>query len=339
MEKRSYLFLLIVGMLVVGLMDMEANAQTKTVTLKGVTAFPRTHIINDYVPEFLEAVNKRTQGRLKINWLGGPEVFPSFDQIHALKAGTIDMIIHFPLSYSKSLMPEADAMGLSQLAAWEERKSGAFELWSEILAKKCHAKYLGRYQSLNQFFLYSNKKIEKLGDFKGLNIRVMPLYIPFIKALGANPVTLPPTDIYTSMERGVVDGFIISKPGMTGFGLQEVTKYMIEPGFLQIDPSMVMNLDSWNKIPKDSQDLLMDVIKDNEYIATMRFQMMARGEDRVMEKAGIKTLHLPSEDAAKFFQITYETTWEYVIKAAPEYGPKLRKVTSRDALPKGAFPW
>jgi TRAP-type C4-dicarboxylate transport system substrate-binding protein len=337
MKKRIFFVLLLAGILIFTCMSKEAKSQT--IVIRGVTAFPRTHIINDYVPEFIEAVSKRTQGRLKINWLGGPEVFPAFDQIHALKGGTIDMIIHFPLSYSKSLMPEADLMGLSQLAAWEERKSGAFELWSEILAKKVNAKYLGKFQSLNQFFIYSNKKVEKIGDFKGLNIRVMPLYIPFIKALGANPVTLPPTDIYTSMERGVVDGFIISKPGMTGFGLQEVTKYWIEPGFFQIEPSMIMNLDFWNKIPKDLQDLLMDAVKDNEYIATMRFQMLARSEEVVMRKAGMRTLTLSPEDTAKFLQVAYDSTWEYLIKAAPEYGPKLRKLTVREALPKGAFPW
>lgn len=337
MKKRIFFVLLLAGIIIFTCMSKEAKSQT--IVIKGVTGFPKTHIINDYVPEFIEAVSKRTQGRLKINWLGGPEVFPSFDQIHALKSGTIDMGIHFPLSYGKSVMPEADLLGLSQLAAWEERKSGAFELWNEILAKRANVKYLGKYQSLNQFHIFSNSKIEKIGDFKGLNIRVMPLYIPFIKALGANPVTLPPTDIYTSMERGVVNGFIISRPGMTGFGLQEVTKYIIEPGFFQIDPSMLMNLDCWKKIPKDLQDLLMDVIKDNEYIASMRFQMMAKSEDVVREKAGMRTLTLPREDAAKFTQLAYDSTWEYLIKAAPEYGPKLRKLTVKEALPKGAFPW
>ncbi len=41
-------------------------------------------------------MNKRAEGRLKIEWLGGPEVFASFDQTHALKAGTIDMILYYP---------------------------------------------------------------------------------------------------------------------------------------------------------------------------------------------------------------------------------------------------
>jgi xanthine dehydrogenase molybdopterin-binding subunit B len=80
MGKRTYLFLLVIGLfiglLAIALMSTGVNAQTKTITLKGVTGFPKTHIINDYMPEFIESVSKRTQGRLNINWLGGPEVFP-----------------------------------------------------------------------------------------------------------------------------------------------------------------------------------------------------------------------------------------------------------------------
>jgi hypothetical protein len=58
-----------------------------------------------------------------------------------------------------------------------------------------------------------------------------------------------------------------------------------------------------------------------------------------MRKAGMRTLTLSPEDTAKFLQVAYDSTWEYLIKAAPEYGPKLRKLTVREALPKGAFPW
>jgi TRAP-type C4-dicarboxylate transport system substrate-binding protein len=136
-------------------------------------------------------VNKRTAGKVKIDWVGGPEVIKTFDQIHALKAGTIDMILYYPFGYMKSVMPESWCKGLSELAEWEERKTGAFELWSEIFEKRVNAKYLGRLHSLLPFMVFSNKKIEKTEDFRGMKMRVMPLYIPFLKALGASPVTIP----------------------------------------------------------------------------------------------------------------------------------------------------
>jgi TRAP-type C4-dicarboxylate transport system substrate-binding protein len=167
------------------------DARSGPIVLKALTAFPKNHLNNDPVPIFIDKVNKRTAGKVKIDWVGGPEVIKTFDQIHALKAGTIDMILYYPFGYMKSVMPESWCKGLSELAEWEERKTGAFELWSEIFEKRVNAKYLGRLHSLLPFMVFSNKKIEKTEDFRGMKMRVMPLYIPFLKALGASPVTIP----------------------------------------------------------------------------------------------------------------------------------------------------
>ncbi len=311
----------------------------QTIVLKAVTAFPKTHLNNDPVPAFVDAVNKRAQGKLRIDWLGGPEVFAAFDQAMAVKNGTVDMALYYPFGYMKSIMPEADAKGLSELAEWEERKSGAFEVWSEIFEKRVNAKYLGRLHSNITFNVFTNKKIDKLADFKGLKIRVMPLYIPFMKSLGASPVTMPPTDIYTAVERGVVDGFMWPRVGMISWGLQEVTKYMVEPGVFQMEPATMMNMERWKKIPKDLQALIMEVIQEHEYIGTARNYMILDKEERVREKAGMKILKLSGADADNFVKAAYDNTWAEVLKSAPDYGPRLRKTMSKAAVPKGTFPW
>lgn len=307
--------------------------------LKAVTAFPKNHLNNDTVQTFVDRVNEKCKGKLEIRWLGGPEVTAAFDQPNALKSGTIDMILYYPYGYLKQLMPEAEAKGLSELAEWEERRTGAFELWEEIFAKRVNAKYIGRFHNLIPFMLYTNKKITKVDDFKGMKIRVMPLYVPFIKALGASPTILPPTDIHTAMERKVVDGFIWPRTGMISWGLQEVTKYMLLPGFFQMEPATMINMNKWKQIPKDVQAIIMDVMKDIEYIATMRQLMIVEKEDNVRLKAGMEFIQLPPEEAKKLLKVIHDATWEFVIKSAPEYGPKLQKASSKKALPKGAFPW
>ena len=81
---KKGLFLLL-GILVFIFVIPEINAQP--IVLKAVTAFPKTHLNNDPVGPFVDAVNKRAAGRLKIEWVGGPEVSASFDQIHAIISG------------------------------------------------------------------------------------------------------------------------------------------------------------------------------------------------------------------------------------------------------------
>ena len=315
------------------------NVQSAPIVIKAVTAFPKNHLNNDPVPIFVDKVNKRAQGKVKIDWIGGPEVIKTFDQIHALKAGTMDMLLYYPYGYMKPLMPEAWAKGLTELAEWEERETGAFQLWQEIFEKRVNAKYLGRLHNLLPFMVFSNKKIQRIEDFKGMKMRVMPLYIPFLKALGAAPVTIPPTEIYTSMERGVVDGFMWPNVGMISFGLQEVTKYVLEPGVFQMEPATMVNMNKWKQIPEDLQALIMEIMKDMEYIGTMRNELIVRKEDRIRKEAGMETIQLPSEEAKKFVEICYNKTWEYVIEMAPDYAPQLRSLTSRNALKKGTFPW
>jgi TRAP-type C4-dicarboxylate transport system substrate-binding protein len=101
----------------------------------------------------------------------------------------------------------------------------------------------------------------------------------------------------------------------------------------------MINMDKWKKIPKDTQALLDEIMQDMEYIATMRNELIEQKEDTVRKKAGMKTLQLPPGEAEKFLKTCYDNTWEYVIQSAPEYGPKLRELSSKKAVPPNTFPW
>ncbi len=76
MYKKIFLVLLLTGIVMFTFIGLEVKAQQ--IILKAVTAFPKPHLNNDPVPLFVDAVNKRAAGRLKIEWLGGPEVFCLF---------------------------------------------------------------------------------------------------------------------------------------------------------------------------------------------------------------------------------------------------------------------
>jgi TRAP-type C4-dicarboxylate transport system substrate-binding protein len=331
MKKKLFFGLLAIVMVTIFVLfpkGVPAQAP-KPITIKALTPLPITAISNQPFSLFLDMVKKRSQGRLIIDWRGGPEIIKASDQPEALKTGAIDMILWAAFGYLKSHVACAEAEGLSDYAAWEERKTGAFDLWSEILKKNLNAKYLGKAWSLSPFTIYTRKPISKIEDFKGLKLRVMPLYIPFIKALGAAPITLPLTEIYTALERGVVDGFMFLDYGITGFGVQEVVKHKIYPPVFQQETATLINMDVWNKIPKDLQDLLMDVFVDFEYVSAAYLLQLKNDEWRICEKAGMNIINLPPEDAKKFRKIAYDATWEVVIKDSPDLGPKLRELLTK----------
>ena len=331
MNTRQKTLLVFLTFVLVAMSLFGNFAKAAPIVLKAVTFHPMNHPnVNPWVKMMIERVNKDSKGELTIKWLGGPEVIGANDQTNALKTGVVDMHPYHSFGYMVPVMKEGYAAGLTQLAAWEERKSGAFDLWDTILQKRINAKYLGRMHAGPglPFWVYTNFKVEKIEDFRGKIIRVMPLYIPWLKAMGASTVTTTAGEIYTAIERKVIDGFVYPM-GVVGWGLHEVTKYRIEPGVFTMEPACIINLDTWKKIPKHLQDLLLEVIADFEYISYAQHVVTAELERETMLKAGMTIISLPPSEAKKFRDLAYNVTWETVIKDAPEFGPQLRELTTR----------
>lgn len=336
--KRSktlarFLSMAILWMGAVFLLSVPSTVIAKdTIVLKAVTSFPKNAMVNRALPDLIDLVEKKSNGRLKINYVGGPEVVKSFDQGEALRRGVIDMILYTPFGYLKSFAPVLQAKGLSQLTPWEERKAGVHDIWDEICQKKIGAKYLGSIHSVIDFSIYTNKKVEKLSDFKGLKIRAMPLYTPFLKKLGAKPIIIPPTDIYTAMQRGVVDGYMFTSDfEIPDWGWHEVTKYKILPGVFQLENATLVNLKKYNSLPKDLQQVLEDCVEVFEGVDTVR---ILRRKDKAweeMQAQGVSEISLPPGEAQEYIKTAYEATWEEIIKEGAEYGPKLKKLISKPA--------
>lgn len=307
-----------------------APAPGKLIVLKGIGAFPNNHNDQVQVPQFVERLNKIAPAELKVEWVGGPEVIPAFDQGPALKkGGIVDIILFTPAGYLTSVVPEAAASCLAMAAPWEERKTGAYALWDEIYQKRLNAKFLGEFSHPAALHIYANFVPKSVEDFRGRPIRISGAWLPWITAIGASPVTIAGPEIYTGIERKVIDGYVWLNRGITGWGLQEVTKYRIDPGLFQADNAVLMNLDSWNKLPKHLQDAITNVCIDMEYIGASLIQNDTEKEWPAIQKAGLTIINLPPAEAEKYVKLGYDATWAAVLKNTPEYGPKLKEVLNK----------
>jgi len=100
-------------------------------------------------------------------------------------------------------------------------------------------------------FLHSRKAVRTLADLKGLKIRTAGAWLEISKTLGAAPVTMPGGEVYTSLERGVIDatewGTLYEN---ISAGFHKIAKYVIIPGVHQpVAPfEMLFNKKAWNKI-------------------------------------------------------------------------------------------
>ncbi len=131
---------------------------------------------------------------------------PPFEVGNAVRTGVVD-IANVTGAFYTNLMPEADAFKLiskPMTRAAQERHLGLSSTNSTI--RSSIRNYLARQFHNVPFHIYLNKKIDKI-DFTGLKIRVTPVYRDIVQALGGTPITTPPGEVYTALERGVVDGY------------------------------------------------------------------------------------------------------------------------------------
>jgi TRAP-type transport system periplasmic protein len=216
---------------------------------------------------------------------------------------------------------------LSTRSIAEQRENGAYEFINELHNKKVNAWYLARVGEGVPFHLYLTRPIEK-PDLSGLTIRVTPVYRAFFAALGANVVQTPPGEVYTALERGVVQGYGWPILGVFDLGWQDRTKYRVDPGFYTVDVEVLVNLDKWKGLSQAQRDYLT---KQALWLEAENAKMAAQGESEKRRQAasGIQTIALKGADAEKWEQTATDAGWAAVKQVAPENADKLRALLTK----------
>ena len=273
------------------------------------SANPFMHMFNDMVNEKGKAVN------LSIKYVGGPEVFSAFDGIESLRSGVVD-VAYTAAVYHASVVPEARAMMFSQLTPMEERKTGAYKMMDKFHRDKAGVHFLFRLGLQPYFNFYMNVDLDKV-DFKGLKLRSTPAYDAIIKHLGGAIVRTQVSEIYTALDRGMIQGYGLPTLGLPDYKLEEVTKYLWGPAFYCSPTSVYINLAKWNSLAEAQRNVLTEIGKTLEVESTKMFPDFVKKDHEVIQKAGVKIYKLSPENEKKLLEITQEAGWALVLDKAP----------------------
>jgi TRAP-type mannitol/chloroaromatic compound transport system substrate-binding protein len=148
----------------------------------------------------------------------------------------------------------------AQAATWFYVDDTGGNKEAEELFAKFGLKRIHRGQSETEVEMMANKELRSPADFKGLTVRGAG-YMPLIlqePEFGASGVILATADVYTSLQTKVIDACEVGNAFSNwGSGYHEVTKYWYFPGIHKITEtsSTIVNLDLWNKLPKDLQTI------------------------------------------------------------------------------------
>jgi TRAP-type C4-dicarboxylate transport system substrate-binding protein len=312
---------LILGLAAAGLVTSAGSAQE--VTLRAVSAFAEKTTYSRGLELFIERVNKDGKGVLQINYIGGPKAMPPFETGNALKSGVVD-IANSTGAFYTNVMPEADAWKLTERPMSELRKNGGFDYMARLYAEKMNAIFLARHVDNNPFHLYLNKPISS-ADLSGLKLRITPVYRDFFQALGATVVQTAPGEVYTALERGVVDGYGWPITGIFDLGWHEKTKYRVDPGFYSAEVSILVNKAVWDRLTDAQRAVLRKAGEQAEAEAAGIFAEENAKDTKRQAEAGIQTIKLEGAAGKSYHDKAYEAGWAGVVRQSPQHGPKLKE--------------
>jgi len=298
------------------------------VKIRLASAFEPTHILCQSAKKFKELVEKRSNGEIAVELFLGGVMGSEEECTESVSIGAIEMQAGGGLPI-KNYAPHYYFLDSPYVIKdWEHYKRVFFDSpigkkARELIAKKGNTLYLGVvYRGVRQFT--SNKPIRTPDDLKGLKLRLpqLPTWVAVWKEVGALPVPVPLTELFTSLQTGVADASEGDVTQIHSFHLHEVQKYLSMTGHLVQTGALTINKHFFDSLSKKHKDI---VSKAGKEASGWGSNKILTGEQDLIDdlkKKGMKVI-IADADAfrkkaepavEKLFKTEWPvTTWEKVL--------------------------
>ena len=309
-----------------------AAGAVEAASLKLLTSWNRNNWPTYAVLEqYLNNVTAIGGDKVKIS-VAGPEVVPPFEQLQPVAAGVFDMLYTHGVYHagSKGIALVADAIEMDPL---KRRSAGVWRFIDEYYQKHNNLKLVALItQSFSGYHMFLKEPLSANGDVAGRKIRGTSSYHGVIRALGGSPVVLPPAQIYTALEKGVVDGACWPAAGMLSMKHYEVAKYRVRPTFGSSHEPILVSLDSWNDLNAEEKEVLLAAGRRTELEMPWVGNEILAEETRELDGFGVKTLHLPPDKAALVKVAWTRSLWDLARKCCGDGADALYELAKKADL-------
>lgn len=262
---------------------------------------------------FLKNVETASKGDMTFR-ISGPETVPAFEQLQPAGAGVFQLLFTHGAYHSGQtpFLLASEALG-GDLAKW--RETGVREQIDKHYQKhglKLIA--LGQSPDDTAFQIILRQPVGPNGDLQGRKIRGTQTYGGVFAMLGGSPVVLPPSEIYSAIEKGVVDGAAWPVLGVLDYRWYEVAKYLLRPTFGKVVYPIFMNLNAWNKLTDAQRKIMLDEGRKVEDTWFAEWVQLGDEEYRQLIAKGAQPTEMGAPQKAKLTRALYDTLWEVALK-------------------------
>ncbi|WP_421891272.1 TRAP transporter substrate-binding protein [Marinoscillum sp.] len=224
---------------------------------------PNFPVVGEGCKMMAEWVRKMSGGRMEITVYGGGELIPALEGFDAVSNGAVEMN-HGAAYYWAGKLPAAPfftcvpfGMNAQQMGSWII-SGGGQKLWEELYAPFDLKPFICGNTGV-QMGGWFNKEVNSLDSLKGLKMRMPGLGGKVFAKAGGTPMLVSGGEIYTNLERGVIDATEWIGPYHDyKMGLHQVAKYYYYPGWHEPGPvlEMIVNNTKYQALPEDLQEII-----------------------------------------------------------------------------------
>ncbi|WP_300465151.1 TRAP transporter substrate-binding protein [Desulfobacula sp.] len=293
-----------------------AVAKEKPIKWKMVTSWPpKFPILQDSCHRLSENIDRMSGGRLKIQVFAGGELVPPLQVFDAVSQGKVVQCGSTAPYYYAGKVPESQfysdypfGMPHRGKMAWL-LEGGGMELFREIY-KPHNLHPIMMLSTGTQMGGWFRKEINSLADLKGLKMRIPGLAGKVMARAGVNVVNLPGSEVYTALERGVIDATEWVTPLYDyRLGLYQAAKYCYYPAWHEPATTvpLVVNTTAWAELPDDLK-AIVDMACAESVSWTLARADAQNGQflRKMVDEKGVKLLPFPDDVIRELHKITNE---------------------------------
>lgn len=280
---------------------VDVNKNKKTVITLATSWPAHFPIMGTGVERFAQKVKDASGGSLEVKLFPKNTLIPALAVFDAASNGQIDAFHSGPYYWKGKNSSFSLFSGIPFGFTAEEINSwmlfgGGLELWREKYDKYNLFPLLGGNTNI-QMGGWFRKKIHSLADMQGLKMRIPGLGGEVFSKMGVNPILLPAGEIYTSLERGVIDATEWVGPALDmKMGFYKVAPYYYsgwhEPGSIL---ELTFNKQSWNKLADEHKTIVELASSDLNSSMTSEFHYENIYALEKLKSLGVELLKFPDE--------------------------------------------
>lgn len=321
--KSKKVFTILIALAIIAVFTANPVFAQKTIKWKAQALWSAAELSYKTFVDFCNRVKVLTNGRLEITPYSAGTIVPTFECLDAVTNNVMQAMHQWP-GYFSGKEPAFAAIsdliaGFShpwQKDAWMYYKGG-WEMLNEMY--RPYNAYTVGWMFWGVESLISTKPIRKMEDFRGLKMRVPHgMTAMLMQKLGASVVVLPGGEVYSALDKGVIDASDWATPSMNQrMGFFEVAKYYIYPGFHSMPlGGFTVNINEWNKLPDDIKQILKTACREWCWDSIERIAIDDIRANAEMKGKGVTAITWSDEDLARVRLVAQEI-WDEFSKKSP----------------------